>query len=172
MSLCHERVAFTKRMSRVTGERGGATGVCTWCPFASNWSARTHAPLGPDSSAVCTRLQATTIEACRPERPAVDNGFSYTRNSWVRISPRTFGKGAARSIEPRGTQDAMAASAGVVAAWHACRDEDASPSEWLNAAAKTIGHAVDSADFAAWLDESDPLRSVRNKEAAPVVPPV
>ena len=47
--------------------------------------------------------------------------------------------------------------------WHACRDEDASPSEWLHAAAKATGHAVDSAEFAAWLDESDPLRTSREK---------
>jgi kynureninase len=50
-----------------------------------------------------------------------------------------------------------------VAEWHARRDEDASPSEWLRAAAKATGHAVDSAEFAAWLDESDPLRTSREK---------
>ena len=50
-----------------------------------------------------------------------------------------------------------------VSEWHACRDEDASPSEWLHAAAKATGHAVDSAEFAAWLDESDPLRTSREK---------
>lgn len=50
-----------------------------------------------------------------------------------------------------------------VSHWHACRDEDSSPSEWLHAAAKATGHAVDSAEFAAWLDESDPLRAVRDQ---------
>ena len=50
-----------------------------------------------------------------------------------------------------------------VSEWHACRDEDASPSEWLHATAKATGHAVDSAEFAAWLDESDPLRTSREK---------
>ena len=50
-----------------------------------------------------------------------------------------------------------------VSQWHASRDEDSSPSEWLHAAAKATGHAVDSAEFAAWLDESDPLRASREK---------
>ena len=55
----------------------------------------------------------------------------------------------------------------AVREWHAARDESGAPSEWLTAAAAAAGHAVDSAAFAEWLDETDPLRSFRDKFHVP-----
>ena len=55
----------------------------------------------------------------------------------------------------------------AVSEWHAARDESGAPSEWLTAAAAAAGHAVDSAAFADWLDETDPLRSFRDKFHVP-----
>lgn len=51
--------------------------------------------------------------------------------------------------------------------WHASGSEDASPTEWLEAAAAQLGLAVDSAAFAAAVDETDPLRPHRAKFHVP-----
>ena len=55
--------------------------------------------------------------------------------------------------------------------WHASSSEDASPAEWLETAASQLDLAVDSAAFAAALDETDPLRPHRAKFHIPSTTP-
>ena len=58
-----------------------------------------------------------------------------------------------------------------VSEWHACRDEDASPSEWLHAAAKATGHAVDSAEFASVTSQEDnPATAFADPGPPPPIP--
>jgi len=72
-------------------------------------------------------------------------------------------------LRRRSEQLAPLSSAAVE--WHASSSEDASPTEWLEAAASRLGLAIDSAAFAAALDETDPLRPHRAKFCIPRTTP-